>query len=261
MKLLAPQSEACPEGIYVSLLTLLGNLFGTAAHCYLGLPTHRCNLFICNAGMSGCGRKGTNLHDALWILEQAGLSPTWTGGLSSGEGLIAAVNDLRVPLVFVETEFGGTLGNIARQYNNLCSVMKQAWDGQRLAIQTKNSPYKCDGAHVSVVSHITYGAIEKLFQGQDVENGLANRFLWVHTYRSRLLPRGPRLKQLKLDMMPVAAELARGVEFARKDLDAAIPMLFSLAAEDLWDQGGLYASPVRRGWDCTASPPSGGPSW
>jgi hypothetical protein len=243
VKILAPYTEACAEAIYANLLILLGNLVGPSAFTYQGTAVHRCNLFGCNSGFTGNGRKGTSLSDAQWILNQSPQSfmkAKFARGLSSGEGLIEGVNKLRAPFVCLETEFAGTLGNMGRQYNNLEAVLMQAWDGRHLAVMTKNNPVDCDCAHVSLVGQINYPILRKLFTEAHVDGGLANRVMWVHTVRSKYIAKRINMNHVAEEIAFTVAELAGGVEFGLKGVDPIVPIMLTAEAEKLWDENGLY---------------------
>jgi DnaB-like helicase N terminal domain/Protein of unknown function (DUF3987) len=234
----APESEACAEGIYVNLLTMLGHLIGTRPHVLLGSATHRCNLFSGNTGMSGVGRKGTNITDGIWMLIEAGQRVKFSRGLTSGEGLIGAVNRQHGPVFCLETEFGGTLKCMGRKNNNMADVLKQAWDGPHLSILTKSEPVECDGAFVSMISQMTYGAVRSLFSSADIESGLANRYLWVHTYQGQILERRIDWADLKKRFAPIAERLKAAIQWAQKETSDDIPMLLTDEAEDFWFKGG-----------------------
>jgi hypothetical protein len=130
------------------------------------------------------------------------------GGLSSGEGLIYAVRDPRMSedadgnpmvldagaedkrLMVVEGEFAGPLRAMTREGNTLSVLIRQAWDGVKLAALTKNSPLKATDAHISIIGHITRTELLRLLSETDAHNGFANRFLWLLVRRSKALPFG-----------------------------------------------------------------------
>ncbi len=127
------------------------------------------------------------------------------GGLSSGEGLIYAVRDPRMGedaegnpmiidagaedkrLMVVEGEFAGPLRTMTREGNTLSVLIRQGWDGVKLATLTKNSPLKATDTHISVIGHITRTEILRLLSETDSHNGFANRLLWLLVRRSKAL--------------------------------------------------------------------------
>jgi len=119
------------------------------------------------------------------------------GGLSSGEGLVYAVRDKRIEkkpykesgkiagyeeviadegeedkrLLCVEEEFAQALKVMAREGNILSPTLRDAWDGNRLAPMTKNSPLQATGAHVSIIAHITRDELLRYFTSTEQSNG------------------------------------------------------------------------------------------
>ena len=120
---------------------------------------------------------------------------TWSGdrlkgGLSSGEGLI---NEVRDPvqkydpkektfeiidpgatdkrLMIVEPEFAGALAVAERHGNTLSPLIRRAWDGDKLATMTRNSPLLATGAHISMIGHITEDELRARITRTDLANG------------------------------------------------------------------------------------------
>jgi hypothetical protein len=130
------------------------------------------------------------------------------GGLSTGEDLIYAVRDAMVSedddgnpvvldagaedkrLMVVEGEFAGPLRAMTREGNTLSVLIRQAWDGVKLATLTKNSPLKATDTHNSVIGHITKTEVVRLLSETDAHNGFANGFLWLLVRLSKALPFG-----------------------------------------------------------------------
>lgn len=98
------------------------------------------------------------------------------------------VQDKRL-LVF-EPELANVLKNFIRTGNTLSPVLRQAWDGGRLGILTKNNPVRTLSSHISLNSHVTKEELTRLLPETEMANGLGNRFLWVRVARSKLLPEG-----------------------------------------------------------------------
>ena len=90
----------------------------------------------------------------------------------------------------VEGEFAGPLRAMTREGNTLSVLIRQGWDGVKLATLTKNSPLKAADAHISVIGHITRTELLRLLSETDAHNGFANRHLWLLVRRSKALPFG-----------------------------------------------------------------------
>jgi hypothetical protein len=112
-----------------------------------------------------------------------------------------------------------------REGNTLSALIRQAWDGGELRSLTKNSPAVATDAHISIIGHITAEEVRRHLSETDIANGFANRFLWVTTTRSKVLPEGGTVDEHKL--CSLAAELkaaairARSIGRMTRDTHAA----------------------------------------
>ena len=159
------------------------------------------------------------------------------GGLSSGEGLIAAVSDgsgdgdegvTDKRLMIVEPEWARVLESAGRDGNTLSAVIREAWDSGRLRVMTRRDPLVATGSHISILGHITLEELTRRLTEVESANGYANRHLFVCVRRSKLLPSGGRLDP---------EEFGRLGRLCRKALDRARPVSFvrrTAAAEELW---------------------------
>src|SRR5829696_8938167 len=206
-----PHTEADKVALLASLLTACGNAMGRGAHMRIGADRHHLNLNVGLVGETSKGRKGMSWNFVRELVHAA--DPFWAeerimGSLSSGEGLIYAVRDRRVSedadgnpvlidpgaedkrLMIVEGEFAGPMKAMTREGNTLSVLIRQAWDGGKLATLTKNSPLKDTDAHISIIGHITKIELLRQLSETDTQNGFANRFLWLLVRRSKKLPFG-----------------------------------------------------------------------
>jgi len=250
VRAIEPHSEADPAAMLVQFLVAFGNLIGRSAHFVHEADHHSLNLFTVLVGQTAKGRKGTSWGQVLRVLGT--LDSPWSnarimGGIASGEGLIWAVRDEikeMVPirekgrvvdyeeitsdkgendkrLLVVEPEFARVLQVSERESNTLSAIIRQAWDCGNLRILTKKQSARATEAHISVIGHITKDELKRLLTDTAAGNGFANRFLWVCTRRSKLLPEGGALDTV--DFAPIiqrvqaAADFARGAEQIRRD--------------------------------------------
>jgi len=242
VRIIAPETEACPESILVQLVAMMGCAFGPRPHFRIFGTVHRCNLDVCLVSETGQGRKGTAFDAVNWLLKQA--YPGWDRprrGLVSGEGLIEKADKQRGPLLVLETEFGGTLGIMGRQGNSLCAVFKQAWDGPYLDVTTKNHSISCDNAYVTLVAHMTYNDVATKLSSDDIQSGLINRMLISHSYSSRKLPRGGSEKAARQALDPLVKPIIDAIDFAQK-WDDSVPYFRDPEAEAMWEP--LYTGPL-----------------
>jgi DnaB-like helicase N terminal domain len=242
VRVIAPETEACIEALLLQLLVIFGNAIGPRPHWRAGGTVHRCNLFLCLVGPTAQGRKGTAFDAADWLLRRASnrdRAMMYVRGITTGEGLIGAVNRYHSPFVCVETEFAKVLGNAAREHNNLSAVLRQAWDGKHLHVLTRNNPLECDDAYISLIGHITHSELKGLVGTKDVENGLVNRFLWSHVYRARELPEGGSFEAISSALAPLVHDLMFALDFGLNDSGLDVPFKRDEKARDRWKE--LYS--------------------
>jgi hypothetical protein len=247
-----PQTESDPVALLGQFLVAFGNAIGRTAFYPVEAHRHYSNLFLVLVGRTAKGRKGTSWG---WVksLFTDEVAPGWMDriqtGLSSGEGLIWAVRDEirknepiktkgRITgqqevvadegvsdkrLMVVEEEFSQVLRQASREGNTLSAIVRQAWDGGRLRSLTKNSPAKATDAHISIIGHITQQELVKALSETDTANGFANRFLWICSKRSKLLPDGGILADLSglQDRVRSAVQFAKGCSRVVRNHDAS----------------------------------------
>lgn len=228
---LEPHTEADPAAILLQLLVAVGNLIGRTVYFTVESDQHFLTEFVALVGDSAKARKGTAAGHVRRLLRE--IDPEWdlsrvVDGLSSGEGLIAAVvdreteegvDDVHAPgeddkrLLVLQGELAGTLRVLARQGNILSPVLRNAWDGRPLRTLTKNSPLRSTGAHISLIGHITAEELVKHLDATEAANGFGNRFLWALVRRSKTLPEGGMAH--RLDFRPFVEEMREVSTFAR----------------------------------------------
>jgi hypothetical protein len=251
VRVIAPDSESDPVAILAQYLAAFGNIVGNAPYYLIESDRHTTNLFEALVGVSAKGRKGTagsrvraiaKIADQTWFLERT------ASGLSSGEGLIYAVRNpisrwnakekieevidpgvLDKRLMVTEPEFAGALAVMERHGNTLSTHIRNAWDGLRLQTLTKSLPLKADGAHISIVAHVTETELRARLTRTDMANGFANRFLFFCVRRSKFLAHGGNLDEAKLQEL--GERTRRAVESARK----LVRVTMTEAAAKAWE--------------------------
>lgn len=241
IRTIEPHTEADNVALLVQLLAGFGCLIGMTAHFRAEADYHYMKLFAVMVGASSKGRKGTSWGQIkrLFCRVDETFSECLQDGLSSGEGLIFHVRDAQTKQVpikvkgritdyqeeivdegatekrafVVEPEFARVLRAMQREGNTLSSVIRQAWDSDRLRVMTKN-PIKASGAQISIIGHITKDELARNLDETDTANGFANRFLWIFTRRSKYLPEGGNLLESALNSL--VEKLNRAVIYARQ---------------------------------------------
>ncbi len=235
----------------------------------VGATRHPARLSAVIVGQTGKARKGDSEKPSSTIIRAA--DPSWGSrvqqGLSSGEGVIAAVRDRVIrldpktgePVVVDEgvgdkrllalaPELGRVLRVMARDGNTLSAVIREAWDDGDLRVMTKAATVATK-AHVSVLGHVTLEELRRELQDTDAASGFANRFLWVAARRAKLLPDPAPFEG---DVVArLAAKVARVIAFAKSvgavKRDAAASSLWAELYGDLSrDRPGLAGAVLGR---------------
>lgn len=264
---LLPETEADPVALLFDYLVSFGSAVGAGPHALADSSAHPARLNALLVGGTASGRKGTARSNIARIFDVA--APDWSagrvmGGLSTGEGLIAAVSDGELDsktgetvnvvidkrLLVVEPEFARVLGVAAREGNVLSAVIRDAWDSGRLRVMTRKNPLVATGAHISIIGHITPDELTRRLSDTEVANGFANRFLMAYVKRSKLLPSGGNLEPA------VLADLQHKTRTALERARRIGRLTRTAAADQLWDEmyrkvnardeGGLLGSILAR---------------
>lgn len=234
---IGPHTEADEAAILTNNLTAFGNLIGDKPHFKHEANRHPGRIFLVHVGPTAEGMKGTAFGYTKMVFEK--IEPGWEqrlqGGIGSGEAIVYAVRDeerkektqrdgtveqLIVDSgvedkrqMFLEDEFSSILTVMARKGSILGPIIRRSWDSGNLQNLVKNSPLKATGAHISFFCHITPEELQKCLSETDMQNGFCNRFLWICTKRSKLLPRGGSLQESTLE--PIIEKLKKAYEFAK----------------------------------------------
>jgi hypothetical protein len=263
VRLVEPHTEADPAALLFQFLAAMGSIIGRGPHCRAEADKHYANVFMVIVGNSAKARKGTSWGQVRGICEltdKEWASRRISSGLSTGEGLIHAVRDEikeAVPikektrivdyqeqvtdagekdkrLLCMESELAQALQSAAREGSTLSAVIRQAWDGVTLRALTKSARASCAEPHISIIGHITSEELQKLLSDSDAANGFANRFLWVCSARSKLLPFGGMVEADALARL--ADRLRDAVSFARTVPELAWTPDATLLWEEVYGQ-------------------------
>ncbi len=239
-------SEANSTALLGGFLTRFAGEIGSSPHFYIGDKKHSGRLFTAIVGKSSKARKGTSWAPIKRLFDFD--SSQWTqcaqspGPMSTGEGIVFALRDQIYSqdrteiidpgiedkrLLIVEEEFAGTLSSFRKSNDKLNTILRCLWESGDCGPLTKTSNISTTDAHLVILAHITIQELRKLLRRVDAANGFANRFIWILTYRSKLVPLPERLcdeelaryqnwllnvliyarAQQTLDLTPAASEL------------------------------------------------------
>jgi hypothetical protein len=190
VRLVGPYTEADPAAILVQLLSALGNYAGPFTKLRIGELRHPARLNVILVGATSKARKGTSwglVERFLDAADEKYLLKCMVNGAASGEGLIACFtnNKSEKRRFLIEEEFSAVLAKMRIDTSTLSQVIRQSFDRERLSVTTRNKPLFANGAHLSVVGHITAEELSERLQQVEIHNGFANRFLWIRAERSR----------------------------------------------------------------------------
>ena len=136
-----------------------------------------------------------------------------------------------------------------RENNTLSPVLRSAWDWQTLEVMTRGkSKLKVRNAHISIIDHITPEELAKLLaQSMEIANGFANRFLWCHVSRQRLLPHGGDASVLQQFTMPLREAIANAKNLGILHRDAEANRLWESVYEGLTEaRSGAFGQATQR---------------
>jgi len=217
--IIEPESEASKEALLAHFLVAFGNLIGRNAVRYQAAP-HYLNEFVNIVGDTASARKGTGWRAVNPILKA--VDEAWmkcvVSGIQSGEAIVSLIRDelKGVPpvdrrkkgeadviaevvldpgvddkrLLLLEEElariFGAATSNGGK---TLSPTLRTAFDSPEvLRVAGKHSPQMATEPHVSVIGHITREELRKVMATVEHENGMGNRFLWIASRRSKIIP-------------------------------------------------------------------------
>jgi hypothetical protein len=281
VRLIAPHTEADPAAILAQLLVAYGSSVGRCAYFVVESTRHFTNENIVLVGDTAKSRKGTSQDYVRLVMRAA--AENWaaervTGGLSSGEGLIAEVRDKVTKteiirekgrptgeteevvvdqgvsdkrLLLIETEFSRVLRMSNRESSILSQVLRDAWDSRDLRTMTRASPLRASQPHIAIVGHITRDELRRELSTTDAANGFGNRFIWLAVRRAHVLPfGGAELPAAELDdlverLQEAIAFAARTSEMGMDDEAAAIWV--EIYADLSAGKPGLLGSMIARG--------------
>ena len=189
----AEKTEVNPVAAATSFLSFLGANVGRDTFLHIANTYHHPRLFTMHIGRSGRGRKGDSQQITLRIRQQIEsldkklLGQLHTGGLSSREGLASLIQDAQGDktgvedkrLWVIESEFSNVLHQTKRDGNTLSSSLRDAWDGGDIKPAVKSGRTWVSAPHVGIHANITPSELKALLTSREMNNGFANRFLFV----------------------------------------------------------------------------------
>lgn len=239
-----PTTEADKIAVFGSLLASVGVALGPTVRTQVGDSDHPLLAWFILCGPTSAGRKGTAGEVAGRVMKAAlpdFATNNVTSGLSSGEGLIAAVADSDDPdapprdkrLLVIENEYGNVMSRGRRDGNTLPGVLREAWDGRHLRVTTR-SPLIAKDAHIGVVGHIAPKEFRRLISTRELSGGSYNRYLLLYVERSKMLPHGGGADPALVDRL--GRDLRKRIEAASEVKMIATASTARAAWEDIYHE-------------------------
>ncbi|MGH3903084.1 MAG: DUF3987 domain-containing protein [Pseudonocardiaceae bacterium] len=237
----APDTEADPIAILVSLIAAAGVHLGPGPHVQVGDDRHPLLIWPLLIGRSAAGRKGASWSTTRRLLTTADTefaSTNVRSGLTSGEGLAAvftpdhppdAASPDRKPdhkpagpgalpagdhrLLVYEPEWAAVMARMKREGNALSATLRAAWEGGDLSTMNVTARI-ARGTHIGILAHISPTEFRSKVTNADMAGGTYNRFLPIAVARSQFLPLAtgiptPLLDELAFDL---ATRLLHGAQ-------------------------------------------------
>ena len=211
VELACKNSEASPVAVLITFLARFAAEAGSEIFYNVGDTKHYARIFAVLVGDSSKSRKGTSAGPVKRLFEGISKIRTSPGPLSSGEGLIAAVEDNNKAnpskcLFILDSEFGSALDCGKRDGNILSTVIRNFWDDGKAEPLTKYNKISATKAHLGIVTHITNYELNLKLGKTEPLNGFANRFLWVHTSRAGIVAKPVLIPKENLEIIQTKIE-------------------------------------------------------
>lgn len=184
-----PHTEADPVAVMLAMVTMFGCAVGHKPHFVVGATPHHTNLFLNIVGDTADG-KGIATGIAKAVIQGVDdFRNCITTGFSTGEGIIHALRDFGIQdsdfktgnpetggvddkrLLVIESEFARPLKVMTRESNTLSSIIRQAFDEDRLGTITKSSSPPATNPHISIVGNITPKELREALKQQELYTG------------------------------------------------------------------------------------------
>jgi 5S rRNA maturation endonuclease (ribonuclease M5) len=212
VRLLEPYLEANREAILANVLAAIGVLFERRGYAKVSADPHYPIDYFLIVGDTAKGRKGTTTNAVLEMAERVrpGYKSRGLYSMSTGEGLINALmkpqteeekdqnlpSQAEYPATFVNLgELAGLLSVMTRDSNTLPTVLRDAWDGKPLQVNTRNQRLCLPNVSLGIIANTTRSDLTKV-NPVDIGNGFINQFIFIWSQRSKLLEEGANLDTL-----------------------------------------------------------------
>lgn len=204
LRLLEGQTEGHPAAIGAHVIPCLGTMLGREVAYRAGTEIHFPKVNAIIVGPTSAGVKGVSENAAMLLVEK--VMPTFIArhsltGVASGEAVIHEMRDDADPptekrRIVMDAEFSAVLKVVRRDGSILGDVLRKVFDNRPLQNRTKSAGSEvASDHHLSIVGSTTPGEFRSLTEEISILNGFANRFLYIWSELTRLLPLGGRIDE------------------------------------------------------------------
>lgn len=225
-------TEATEAAILADHLMTFGAQIPSGPYVAQGMTRQDTRVQALIVGSSGTARKASS-RIAMNLLYGMLEAPARTcEGVSSAEALLEEFEDLILTsddppkvlyghedkrLIFYQSEFAQTLIISARNGSALSPLLRDIWDKKRIEYRRAGGRQRiATDFTVSMMGNITGEEFMALMSNRDVSNGFANRMLYIWADRSKFIPFGPTVEELRESLSPLVTRLRRVLGDARK---------------------------------------------
>ena len=219
---MAPWTEADPGAMLAQFLVAFGNMLGRGAYWPIGGSRNYTNEFMLIIGPTARGRKGTGwdmVEHVLRLVDNDYIQDNKKSGIVSGEALVWRLRDddggpSDKRSLEMQGEFSGTLKLMGKDGAILSQVVRDLWDGKPVATESKTMPARCAEPHLSFIGHITEAELARYTTATELANGFINRFFFVASYMTQILPFPADVE--KLDLGEFVPGITKALDFGRQ---------------------------------------------
>lgn len=248
VRTLAPYTEANKAALLADFLATFGFYVGRRPFLYQG-QNQRAKLFVATVGMSGKARKGATrrLSKSVFapIDQQLCNERMVSANVGSGQGVIELLRDAQMDpkdetkilrgnieqrLMLYIPELSGLLKVSDKQESILSEVVRQAWDDDVMRLVRREDPAMSSRHHMCLIGNITGSELFRTMGSKDVDNGLANRFLFVLSQRENVISR-PIMPPVEM-----MQRLRRNISSALEECKSIEEVRWSDEAGAVWDK-------------------------
>jgi Bifunctional DNA primase/polymerase, N-terminal/Protein of unknown function (DUF3987)/Primase C terminal 1 (PriCT-1) len=260
VRYIEPITEAHPAALLCQSLAVFGNMIGGKTQndpgpgFYVEDGHHKTALYVMLVGESAQAAKGDSWSRVHNLFKHVDPSHSIRSGVQTGEAVIDMLADADLTVndehtrngvtavdkrcLLYQSEFVRMLHVSKRQGSILKDIFREVWDTGATESIAKSSQQRVTNATLSIIGHITKDDLEHDLEQVDLENGFANRFLYVHSERTKYLSSARSLTTREIHFL--TEPFIEALEFSQNLTEMECPphYRFTSEAKELWNEIG-----------------------